>query len=186
MAEVIEFDPVDALHAGALGLPGQRTFMIQARKGNATLSVLVEKEQVALLATEATSFLDRLAREFPEARPDERLAEPSLGAGVHEDVPLFRARMIGLGFDVERGLVLLELREAGDEADDPDELGADEPDDEPDDDDVDGHIARFYATRAQVRAMALSGATAVASGRPECPLCELPMDPDGHRCPRLN
>jgi uncharacterized repeat protein (TIGR03847 family) len=151
--------------------------MIQARKGDATLSVLVEKEQVALLATEATSFLDRLAREYPEADVEAGGA-PSTG-GVHDDVPLFRARMIGLGFDVERGLVLIELREAGDDDDEDD-------DDDPDDDDLDGHIARFYATRAQVREMALRGASAVASGRPPCPLCELPMDPDGHRCPRLN
>ena len=49
----IEFDPVDAIGAGAFGEPGARTFVIQARKGAAMLSVLVEKEQVALLANEA-------------------------------------------------------------------------------------------------------------------------------------
>ena len=51
--EPIEFDPVDAIGAGAFGQPGERTFVIQARKGSAMLSVLVEKEQVALLAAEA-------------------------------------------------------------------------------------------------------------------------------------
>ena len=35
MAEIIEFDPVDTLSAGAFGIPGDRTFLIQARKGSA-------------------------------------------------------------------------------------------------------------------------------------------------------
>ena len=66
MTDAIEFDPVDAIGAGAFGEPGARTFVIQARKGGAVLSVLVEKEQVALLATEAEQFLDRIAEEHPE------------------------------------------------------------------------------------------------------------------------
>ena len=49
-----------------------------------------------------------------------------------------------------------------------------------------GYVARIYATRAQVRAMAARGAEAVTGGRPPCPLCEMPMDPAGHRCPRWN
>jgi uncharacterized repeat protein (TIGR03847 family) len=90
-------------------------------------------------------------------------------------VPLFRARLIGLGFDTERELVLIELRERS-EDDDEDAI----------DDEADGYVARIYATRAQVRAMAARGAEAVAGGRPPCPLCEQPMDPSGHRCPRWN
>jgi uncharacterized repeat protein (TIGR03847 family) len=66
MADIIEFDPVDTLTAGSFGEPGTRTFLIQARKGQATLSVLVEKEQVALLAVEAEQFLERLDDEYPE------------------------------------------------------------------------------------------------------------------------
>ena len=46
MTDFIEFDPVDDIAAGAFGRPGERTFVIQARKGSAVLSVLVEKEQV--------------------------------------------------------------------------------------------------------------------------------------------
>ena len=42
------------------------------------------------------------------------------------------------------------------------------------------------ATRPQVRAMVRGGSEAVESGRPACPLCEFPMDPAGHVCPRLN
>jgi uncharacterized repeat protein (TIGR03847 family) len=65
MTDLIEFDPVDDIGAGAFGMPGQRTFVIQARKGSAVLSVLVEKEQVQLLASEANQFLDKIAEEDP-------------------------------------------------------------------------------------------------------------------------
>jgi uncharacterized repeat protein (TIGR03847 family) len=169
--DVIEFDPVDDIGAGAFGRPGARTFVIQARKGEAVLSVLVEKEQVRLLATEATQFLDKIAEEDPE-----ELLGGAVSGSVTEDEPLFRARLIGIGYDPERHLVLIELREvANDEEESPPPL-----------DESEGHIARFYATRAQVRAMARNGVAAVESGRPKCPLCDFPMDPDGHICPRWN
>ena len=174
MSDVIEFDPVDTIGAGAFGQPGERTFVIQARKGGAVLSVLVEKEQVALLAAEAEEFLDRIEEEQPESVDP---ATPVVGSGpVEEDEPLFRARLIGIGYDPERHLVLIELREdAVDEGEAPPAL-----------DESEGHVARLYATRAQVRAMVASGAAAVAAGRPACPLCDFPMDPGGHICPRWN
>jgi uncharacterized repeat protein (TIGR03847 family) len=172
MTDAIEFDPVDTIGAGAFGEPGARTFVIQARKGAAVLSVLVEKEQVALLATEAEQFLDKLAEEHPEEPAT--LTEQG-GGDVQEDEPLFRARLIGIGFDPERSLVLLELREQAAEDDPPPAIEESE-----------GHVARLYATRAQIRAMLANGVVAVGAGRPKCPLCEFPMDPDGHICPRMN
>jgi uncharacterized repeat protein (TIGR03847 family) len=176
MTGAIEFDPVDELGAGAFGRPGERTFVIQARKGHAMLSVLVEKEQVALLAAEAQQFLDRIAQDEPE-EPDADV-EPGSGE-IEEDEPLFRARLIEIGYDPDRQLVKIELRE---DADTGDEL----PEDAEETEESEGHVARLYATRAQVRAMVRHGAAAVEAGRPLCPLCEFPMDPDGHICPRWN
>jgi uncharacterized repeat protein (TIGR03847 family) len=174
MDEVIEFDPVDALGAGAFGQPGARTFVIQARKGDATLSVLVEKEQVALLAAEAQQFLDRIAEDEPEEPGT--FVEITTSGPVEEDEPLFRARLIGIGYDPDRHLVLIELREAA----------ADEDEPPPAPEETEGHVARLYATRAQVRAMAEHGVMSVEAGRPKCPLCDFPMDPTGHICPRWN
>jgi uncharacterized repeat protein (TIGR03847 family) len=173
-AEIIELDDVDGLGAGAVGEPGHRAFYIQARTEQTQLTVLVEKEQVDLLATEAVAFLDQIAEKFPELPFD----LPATQSALREPtVPLFRARLIGLGFDTERELVLLELRERSEEED---------ADDVVDDAAAEGYVARIYASRAQVRAMAARGAEAVAGGRPPCPLCEQPMDPSGHRCPRWN
>jgi len=174
MTEPIEFDPVDMIGAGAFGVPGARTFVIQARKGGAKLSVLVEKEQVALLAAEAAQFLDRIADDEPEEQPT--AVEAQTSGPVEEDEPLFRARLIGLGYDPDRQLVLIELRE--------DAIEEDEQPPAPET--SEGHVARLYATRAQVRQMVAHGAAAVAAGRPRCPLCDFPMDPDGHVCPRWN
>ena len=174
MPDPIELDSIDALGAGAVGEPGQRAFYIQARTEQTQLTVLVEKEQVALLAAEAVAFLDKIADDYPELPFD----IPSTQSVLREPtVPLFRARLIGLGFDPERELVLLELRERA-EDDEEEVVEIDEDDD--------GYVARIYATRAQVRAMAARGIEAVAGGRPPCPLCEQPMDPSGHRCPRWN
>jgi uncharacterized repeat protein (TIGR03847 family) len=174
MAEIIELDPVDTVGAGAFGQPGARTFVIQARKGDAQLSVLVEKEQVALLAAEADQFLSQVERDDPD--PGATLDSGAGSGPVVEDEPLFRARLIGIGYDPERHLVLIELREdAVDEGEAPPAL-----------DESTGRVARLYATRSQVRAMIRHGLEAVAAGRPLCPLCDFPMDPDGHICPRWN
>ncbi len=195
----IELETVDSLGAGAVGDPGEREFFLQARTESAQLTVLVEKEQVALLATEAVAFLDRIAEDYPEEPT--AVPEPlARQAGLREPtVPLFRARLIGLGFDPERELVLIELRERTSEDDEEGSPeAADVPPELPDlsesgtavadptDEDEEGYIARIYATRPQVRAMAAKGAEAVAAGRPLCPLCDMPMDPSGHRCPRWN
>jgi uncharacterized repeat protein (TIGR03847 family) len=202
----IELEDVDSLGAGAVGEPGEREFFLQARTESAQLTVLVEKEQVALLATEAVAFLDRISEDYPEEQAG--VPEPVVRqAGLREPtVPLFRARLIGLGFDPERQLVLIELRERSSEDEDEGEALTSESEGEspiPDDpgalvegdqssaaqmaeDETEGYIARIYATRPQVRAMAAKGAEAVAAGRPLCPLCDMPMDPAGHRCPRWN
>jgi uncharacterized repeat protein (TIGR03847 family) len=177
----IELDSVDGLSTGAVGEPGERAFYLQARKESAQLTVLVEKEQVALLASEAVAFLDRIADEYPE----DGITLPVADADLREPtVPLFRARLIGLGFDPERELVLIELRERSAEEEEEEADAEEEP--APPAEDEEGFIARVYATRPQVRAMAAQGAAVVAAGRPPCPLCDQPMDPAGHRCPRWN
>src|SRR3954468_11206364 len=184
MPDPIELDSIDALGAGAVGEPGQRAFYIQARSESAQLTVLVEKEQVALLAAEAVAFLDRIADQYPE----DLITLPETTAELREPtVPLFRARMIGLGFDPERELVLIELREHSDDDDDDDDAAEDDAaaaDTPSPIEGEEGYVARIYATRPQVRAMAAHSAGVVAAGRPLCELCSQPLDPVGHRCPR--
>jgi uncharacterized repeat protein (TIGR03847 family) len=188
----IEFDPVDSIAAGAVGEPGQRAFYIQAEKNGQVLSVLVEKQQVAMLAERVEMLLEQVETQFPEAAAElpAELA-PEAGELQGDPVPLFRAVAIGIGFDAARQLVVLELHERPIGDDDEDH---DEDDDEADEtaaalaagDEEEGYLARLYFTAAQARAMASRGSAAVERGRPPCPLCGGPLDPSGHNCPRLN
>jgi len=169
----IEFDFVDTVVAGAHGEPGSRVFYLHARKNDATLTVKLEKEQVAVLAERLIGLLteagDVAAEEVAAAHADAR---------VPDDVdPLFRALAIGLGYDGSRNTIVVELHEnlVADESGTPVETETDDP-----------YVARWYLTPAQARAVAEMGAQAVAGGRPLCPLCSLPMDPDGHACPATN
>ncbi len=188
----IEFDPVDSIGAGAIGEPGHRAFYIQAEKDGQVLSVLVEKQQVAILAERVQMLLDQVESQLPGVgTPVPAPLAPDAGELRGDPVPLFRAVAIGIGFDASRQLVVLELHETP--------LGDDEDEEEDEDGDVEdetvavlpgaeeeGYLARLYLTAAQARAMAIRGTAAVESGRPPCPLCGGPLDPSGHVCPRLN
>ncbi|MGH9021695.1 MAG: DUF3090 family protein [Acidimicrobiia bacterium] len=173
----IEFDPVESIIATAAGRPGQRTFYIQATGQGRSLVVLVEKEQVAILSERLVALVEQVASRFPEEEADPL---PELAPAPEEaPVALFRALAIGLGFDSARHLLLVELHERpigdGEEA----EAQTEEEDEE-------RYVARLFVTLAQARAMASRGAEAVAGGRPPCPFCRLPLDPQGHNCPRTN
>jgi uncharacterized repeat protein (TIGR03847 family) len=187
----IEFDPVDSIAAGAVGEPGQRAFYIQAEKDGRVLSVLVEKQQVAMLAERVRILLEQVADQLLEVGGDVPVPlTPDAGELRGDPVPLFRAVAIGIGFDASRNLVVLELHErpVEDDEDGDDEDDDDEPDELPPPvvGDEEGYLARLYFTAAQARAMATRGSAAVEQGRPPCPLCGGPLDSSGHVCPRLN
>ncbi len=184
----IEFDPVDSIAAGAVGEPGHRAFYIQAEKDGQILSVLVEKQQVAMLAERVQMLLAQVETQFPEAATVPAPLSPDAGELQGDPVPLFRAVAIGIGFDPSRQLVVLELHERplGDDEDDEDDDVEDETAAALAGDEGEGYLARLYFTAAQARAMATRGSAAVERGRPPCPLCGGPLDPSGHICPRLN
>jgi uncharacterized repeat protein (TIGR03847 family) len=175
----IEFDPVDSLAVGAIGVPGKRAFYIQASKDGQVLNVLVEKEQVAVLSERLRTLIEQVEAQFPDALEG---AEAEGGGLAGDPVPLFRALAIGIGFDPARRLVLVELHErAAEEGEEGEEEATEEVTEE-----AEPYLARLYATPAQARLMAEHGVAAVVAGRPPCPLCALPLDPEGHVCPKLN
>jgi uncharacterized repeat protein (TIGR03847 family) len=61
-----------------------------------------------------------------------------------------------------------------------------DPDAITDDEDDDRGRLRLMLTRGQALAFAARAVELVAAGRPSCRFCGLPMDPDGHPCPRMN
>ncbi|HVM39973.1 MAG TPA: DUF3090 family protein [Acidimicrobiia bacterium] len=185
MTDWIEFDPAERLTAGAVGPPGSRRFLIQVEQGHALLTVLVEKEQVALLSARILQLLEEFDDLLGDDVDEDDLVPPEVPPVEDGPEPLFRARLMRIGFDTVRDLMVLELFE--DVPDDIEEIEEMEASGlEPELPDDLGHAARIFATPAQMRGVALRGAEAVASGRPTCRLCMLPMDPSGHDCPSKN
>jgi hypothetical protein len=108
---------------------------------------------------------------------EELLPEDEAGTEEGEDEP---GELEGLGvFGPELGVEVEEPELEGLE-----EL--EELQEEASSDERDAGRVRFWATREQMLSLARHGALVCAAGRPRCPLCGNPMDPEGHRCPALN
>ena len=105
-------------------------------------------------------------------------------AALQDDAPLdlplledFRVGAIALAWDGDGGMVVIEAQEESDEPVEP--LAEDLPADGP-------GVLRVRITPGAARAFAQRAAKIVSAGRPPCPLCGLPLDTEGHICPRQN
>lgn len=181
------FDPPDRFVAGTVGAPGERTFFLQARDGARVVSVALEKVQVAVLAERLGALLDELDLRGIAPETDATVAAfevseaPSDNGGLDEPLnEAFRAGSLTLGWDggAERVLVEARAQDADGEAIDPEE------DDEDDDEGPD--LLRVRMTADAARSFVARATQVVAAGRPPCPLCGAPLDPQGHICPRRN
>jgi len=180
MARVIHiFREPDRFVAGTVGQPGDRAFYLQASEDIRTVSVLLEKRQVEVLADRIGSLLEEVVRQFgadvPERAPDDLLDSDPLRVPVEEE---FRVGTMGLGWDAESEAVVIELLAATEEEIDESVVLGD-TDEGPD-------ALRVFLTPGAARAFAQRAGQVIAAGRRPCPLCEEPLDPAGHVCPRLN
>jgi uncharacterized repeat protein (TIGR03847 family) len=106
---LIELDPVERITAGAMGPPGQRVFYLQGRKGDQLVTLLVEKQQVQLLAASVVEILARVGKETGQGPPEEEM-------GLDEPlVAEWRAGRLSIGYQEERDLLMLEAEELLDE-----------------------------------------------------------------------
>jgi uncharacterized repeat protein (TIGR03847 family) len=176
------FDRPDRFVADAIGVPGQRTFYLQARQGSRNVTVVLEKTQVAAMAQRLIELLAAVSERGVELPPDTRSGEDTAPL----DEPLreaFRVGTIVLGWDDAQRRVMVEARAQveQDEDEEPDPVA------EVADDDPEGYeLLRVFIEVPAVRAFARRAAVAVAGGRPPCPMCGEPLDPQGHLCPRRN
>lgn len=168
MSSSFDLPDLDRFTAGTVGPPGQRIFYLQGVSGGQVVTLRLEKAQVAALAEYLAELLADLPTPEPHELPDEMdLVEPIVAEWV--------VGQLGVAVDdVEDRLVL----RADEVPTDDDALDADEI--------PGGGMARFSLTRAQVAAFIIQAATLVASGRPPCPLCHRPLDPDDHMCIKTN
>jgi len=145
---VYEFDPVTHITAGALGMPGQRTFYIQAERGLDRVTLLCEKEQVQALAEAIDEMAGKLEEEFKLPRVP-AMAVDEVKMTIKEPVePLFRVGAMALGYDANRDRVLLVAQEAL-----------------PEEEERDPQEVRFFATRGQMQALSTYARDVVRRGR---------------------
>lgn len=169
------FNEVDRFTVGTIGLPGERTFFLQIRSGNAFTSTSIEKSQVAALS-------ERLHYMLKEIRLIHPLSErPTL---IRDSLPLdtpvideFRVGSIAIFYDESSEKIQVDLRELNLNSDDELEEGEDSSNIE---------IIRVFITPTQAKTFHDRAELVVAAGRQPCPFCGLPIDPQGHLCARAN
>ncbi|GAA2507862.1 DUF3090 domain-containing protein [Streptomyces sp. NPDC059506] len=190
--QVFFYDPPDRFVAGTVGQPGQRAFYLQASGGGRVTSVALEKAQVEALAERVDELLDEVVRRsggtsaVPAVAPAELADTAPLQMPVDEE---FRVGTMALAWDGDSEKLIVEAQELveidlGEEGTAEDLEEAEERLLE--DDENGPSMLRVTLTGAQARSFAKRALDLVAAGRPPCPLCSLPLDPEGHVCPRQN
>lgn len=185
---IIDFDRPDRFATGTIGEPGDRTFFLQARQGPRVTTVMLEKEQVAVLADRVLAIIDEVERRGlaavdagPAGTVDERPLEPPLDEAFRvgtmviswdEDVDRLVVEARSMTFDAGAGEVALR---PGEEVDD-----EDIPDDAP----IGPDVLRVRLTPYMAQQFARRANSVVAGGRPTCPYCGQVLERTGHFCHR--
>jgi uncharacterized repeat protein (TIGR03847 family) len=180
--QVFEFDPPERFVAGTVGQPGERTFYLQASGGGRVVSVALEKQQVAVLAERLEELLDEVRRRGASVTPVPAVPAPGSEDVAPLDLPLleeFRVGTMALAWETESERVVLEAQAAGGGEDDEGAEPLTDADEGPD-------VLRVRLSAEAARSFIRRAERLVAAGRPPCPLCALPVDPEGHICPRQN
>lgn len=155
------FDSVTNLTAVAVGEPGKRTFYLVVGQGERWVRGWLEKQELQALAL---TIQQLLAEQSPEeAAGDASVLVEPLGSPSAE----YRVGRLGLAHDPPRDRIIMLVHEHADDT-------------------AGGAAVQCWATREQMRSLSLRIEEVCAAGRPVCPLCSAPIDPEGHACIRSN
>jgi uncharacterized repeat protein (TIGR03847 family) len=158
VSETLDLGDLDRFTVGTVGDVGRRVFLLQCTNPSVSLTVKVEKQQVAVLA-------EYLARLLADLDPPEQVPQDMELDDATE--PRFVVGTLGVSYDEDSDRIVLVAEELVAEGED-------------------GDVARCAITRGQAAAFAIRATSLVEAGRPPCPMCGLPLDPAGHECPRTN
>ena len=172
------FRTPDRFVAGTVGEPGDRSFYLQAVHESRVVSVLLEKQQVQVLADRMGLLLEEVHRRFGTEVPPQADDVSDLSPLVTPLDAEFRVGTMGLGWDADAGAVVVELL-AVSETEFDESVVLDDADDGPD-------AVRVFLTPEQAREFSLRSERVIAAGRAPCPLCGEPLAPGGHVCIRTN
>ncbi|MDA0250303.1 MAG: DUF3090 domain-containing protein [Mycobacterium sp.] len=171
------FRTPDRFVAGTVGQPGNRTFYLQAAHDNRVISVMLEKQQVAVLAERIGALLVEINRRFGMPLPEEADVEDLSPLITPVDAE-FRVGTMGLGWDAEANSVVVELLAVSDTEFDASVI-LDDSEEGPD-------AVRVFLSPESAQQFAARSNRIISAGRPPCPLCDEPLDPEGHLCVRTN
>lgn len=184
MPLVHAFDPPERFVAGTVGPPGARTFFLQARDGTRLTSVALEKQQVEALSERIDGLLDEVMRAeestalIPAVAPFDLVDKFPLEQPIEEE---FRAGTMTLSWDAAAERIVIEVFPFTEAAVvSPDQLDEDLEEPEPDE------LLLVKLTAGSARAFVERARSVIGAGRPDCPFCGNPIDPDGHLCVRAN
>jgi uncharacterized repeat protein (TIGR03847 family) len=168
------FDQPRRFVVGTVGQPGERVFFLQAADEGRVISVALEKSQVLVLAERMEQLLDEVSvADGPQpVEPDTAPLENP----IDEE---FRVAAMGLAYDTDSGLIVIEAQAPAESPEEAETTLLEDTEDGPDALRV--RLARQAALNFIERARLV-----IAAGRPPCPLCNEPLDPAGHVCPRNN
>lgn len=168
----IELNPVGHITADAIGQPGQRVFYLQGWDENNTRSItlIIEKIQLQGLFLGITQLLSKVTPQNPEQSlppidylPNRMRISPPVD-------PLFRVGELGIQLGREDDILIITAKEILFEGQDPEAAS----------------VVRFGCSRSQAQQLAAWSQEVINRGRPICPQCGEPMDPEGHFCPKKN
>jgi len=176
-SQIFLFDPVERFVVGTVGVPGERTFFIQARTGSRLISVALEKSQVAAIADRVLQILREIRHSepllaFERVAPDDNPLETP----IDEE---FRVGVIGLAYVSDRRLIEIDLQAIAESEIEEDELLEI-------DTSSDQSILRVLIPLGYAESFSKRANSVIAAGRAPCPFCGGPIDIKGHLCPRAN
>jgi uncharacterized repeat protein (TIGR03847 family) len=168
----LDLNPVQHITADAIGQPGKRVFYLQGWRESDIhpVTIIIEKVQLQTLATGLEQILSEIGSQNPASvELEEEYDEEKMRIAPPVD-PLFRAGEMGLGYDADQSLIVILVREIVLEDGEPE----------------DASVVRFWCNPLQARWLAKWSMQVVERGRPICPQCGQPMEPEGHFCPKKN
>ena len=173
------YDPPDRFVAGAVGQPGERIFYLQATASGRVTSVALEKFQVSLLAERIDELLDEVLRRtggsprYPPPRPPRWRTTRRSTCPCWRTSGSARSRWPGTATAAWSSSRRRRNRTT---------RSSRWPTRSP----PTGRACCGCGSRRGRACLRPACRQIVAAGRPPCPLCGLPLDTDGHICPRQN
>jgi uncharacterized repeat protein (TIGR03847 family) len=173
----LNLNPCTKFTTDAIGKPGQRTFFIQGETDNETISLIYEKIQLQSLIVAIIRFFENLHEKYPDLNHEEgKFSETDMRITPPVD-PLFRIEDLNLVFDPDQDKVCIVAKEIIFEQEDPaSQMKAQD----------DARIVNYWCSRDQLSQFVNWGVELLQRGRPICPLCNEPIEPEGHLCPKKN